>query len=84
MFMRGAFDGIQRRPNRIKVNRDHNLERTVGKAVAFHPSRDEGLVAEVKISRTLLGDETLSLGRRGNPGRLRRVPADARRRRLEP
>ena len=59
--MRGAFDGIQRRPNRIKVNRDHNLERTVGKAVALHPSRDEGLVAEVKIARTLLGDETLSL-----------------------
>ena len=61
MFMRGAFDGIQRRPNRIKVNRDHQLERTVGKAVALHPSRDEGLVAEVKIARTVLGEETLSL-----------------------
>ena len=58
---RGAFDGIERRPNRIRVNRDHVLERTVGRAVAMHPNRDEGLVAEVRIARTPLGDETLAL-----------------------
>ena len=46
---RGAFDGIERRANRVKVNRAHNLERTVGKAVAFYPNREEGLVAQVKI-----------------------------------
>jgi len=57
----GAFDGIERRANRIKVNRDHDLARTVGRAVAFHPSRIEGLVAEVRIARTPLGDETLTL-----------------------
>ena len=61
MFMRGAFDGIQRRPNRIKANRDHDLLRTVGKAVALHPSREEGLIAEVRIARTELGEETLIL-----------------------
>ena len=44
---RGAFDGIERRANRVRVNRDHELERTVGRAVAFHPSREEGLVAEI-------------------------------------
>jgi HK97 family phage prohead protease len=58
---RGAFDGIERRANRVRVNRDHMLARTVGRAVAFHPSREEGLVGEVRIARTDLGDETLAL-----------------------
>ena len=58
---RGAFDGIERRANRIRVNRDHMLERTVGRAFAFHPSREEGLVAELRIAQTELGDETLAL-----------------------
>lgn len=58
---RGAFDGVERRANRVKVNRDHDLSRTVGRAVALHPSRTEGLVAELRISQTPLGDETLAL-----------------------
>jgi len=62
---RGAFDGIERRANRVRVNRDHNLERTVGRAVALHPSRDEGLVAEVRIAQTDLGEETLQLAADG-------------------
>lgn len=62
---RGAFDGIERRPNRVRVNRDHDLTRTVGRAVAFHPSREEGLVAEVRIARTDLGTETLELADEG-------------------
>jgi len=57
----GSFDGVERRANRVKVNRDHDLERTVGRAVALHPSRTEGLVAELRIARTPLGDETLAL-----------------------
>jgi len=57
----GAFNGIQRRVDRIRVNRDHDLQRTVGRTMALHPSRDEGLVAEIRIARTPLGDETLSL-----------------------
>ena len=60
-FMRGAFDGIETRPNRIRANRDHDKTRTVGKAVAFYPSREEGLIAEIRIGHTDLGDETLSL-----------------------
>jgi len=56
-----AFDGIERRANRIRVNRDHQVERTVGRAVALHPSREEGLVAEIRIAQTALGDETLQL-----------------------
>jgi HK97 family phage prohead protease len=58
---RGAFDGIERRANRVRVNRDHDVTRTVGRAVAMHPSRQEGLVAEIKIVQTPLGDETLAL-----------------------
>lgn len=61
IISRGAFDGIERRANRIRVNRDHLLTRTVGRATAFHPSRDEGLVAEVRIAKTELGEETLTL-----------------------
>lgn len=57
----GAFNGIERRANRIRVNRDHDLKRTVGRAVALHPSRENGLVAELRISSTPLGDETLQL-----------------------
>jgi phage head maturation protease len=57
----GSFDGVERRANRVKVNRDHDLERTVGRACALHPSRTEGLVAEWRIARTPLGDETLAL-----------------------
>jgi phage head maturation protease len=60
-FLRGSFDGIEKRPNRVRANRDHERTRTVGKVAAFHPSRAEGLVAEVRIAKTLLGDETLAL-----------------------
>jgi HK97 family phage prohead protease len=55
----GSFDGIERRANRIKANRDHDVERTVGRVVALHPSRTEGLVGEIRIGRSPLGDETL-------------------------
>ena len=58
---RGAFDGIQKRPGRIKANRDHDDRRVVGKALSLHPDSDQGLVAEIKISNTELGQETLIL-----------------------
>ena len=62
---RGAYDGIERRANRVRVNRDHDVTRTVGRAVAFHPSREVGLVADLKIARTDLGEETLALADEG-------------------
>jgi HK97 family phage prohead protease len=64
-FARGAFDGVERRANRVRVNRDHDLSKTVGRAVALHPSRDVGLVAELRISKTELGEETLELASDG-------------------
>lgn len=60
-FDRGSFDGIEKRPGRVKANRDHDNTRLVGKAVKFWPSRLEGLVTEVRISQTTLGEETLAL-----------------------
>lgn len=60
-FSRSAWNGIEGRPNRVKANRDHNKERTVGRALKFFPSRAEGLVSEVRMAATPLGDETLAL-----------------------
>ena len=65
---RGAFDGIQNRPDRVKLNRDHDVTRTCGHAVKFYPSHEDGLVAEVKVSRTELGNETLELAADGDLG----------------
>lgn len=60
-FERGAYDGIETRADSVKANRDHDRTRLVGKAVRFEPSRQEGLVADVRIAKTDLGDETLAL-----------------------
>jgi phage head maturation protease len=60
-FLRGAWDGIEKRAGRVRANRDHDGRRTIGKVANFWPSREEGLVAAVRIAPTPLGDETLSL-----------------------
>jgi hypothetical protein len=61
LILRGAWDGIEKRPNRVKVNREHEKTRTIGKVVSFWPSREEGLVGTARIAKTPLGDETLAL-----------------------
>lgn len=69
-FDRGSFNGVEKRPNRIKAFRDHepgeqirgtNRRGLVGKVIALWPDREEGLVGSVRIARTPLGDETLAL-----------------------
>lgn len=64
-FERGAFDGIETRSQPIMVNREHVRGDTVGKVLKWWPERAEGLVAEVKVARTLRGDETLALAEEG-------------------
>lgn len=73
-FERGAFDGIEKRPNRVKAFRDHvageNLRGTgtsglVGRVLSFTPESPDGLRAQVKIAKTPLGDETLTLADEG-------------------
>src|SRR5580765_5364947 len=62
---RGAYDGVDLRTSRIRVNRDHVIGDVVGKTVALHPSRLEGLVAELRIFTTPRGEETLVLADEG-------------------
>lgn len=61
----GAFDGVERRANRVKVNLAHDVEAVLGRAVALHPERPQGLVAELRISRTPKGDDMLELAADG-------------------
>lgn len=58
---RGSFDGIEGRPNRVKAYRDHDEIGLFGRALSFHPGDPAGLRAEIKVSKTALGDETLEL-----------------------
>jgi phage head maturation protease len=62
-FAPGSFEGIENRkePNLVRVNRDHDHTRTVGKVIRFDTASQEGLVGEVRIAKTTLGDETLAL-----------------------
>lgn len=71
---RGAFDGVEKRPNRIKAFRDHapgahmqgtNRQGLIGRVTSFSPEREEGLVGKVRIAKTPLGDETLTLAGEG-------------------
>ena len=64
-FARGAFDGIETRTAGIYACRDHDRDRPVGKTDRLYPHRREGLVADIKISKTVLGDETLALAEDG-------------------
>lgn len=64
----GAFDGIETRPNRLTVNRDHDYARTIGVTRSLQPSRVEGLVAELRISPTPAGDDALELANDGALG----------------
>jgi phage head maturation protease len=58
---KGAYDGVEKRTSQIRVNREHERAAVCGKPVALHPTRQEGLVAEVRMSRTELGEESLVL-----------------------
>ena len=64
----GAFAGVERRANRVKVNRGHDVESVIGRALALHPGDRRGLRAELKISRTVAGDEALELAADGALG----------------
>lgn len=57
-FQRGAFDGQQAD---VRVNREHERGRTVGKIIEVDPSHSDGLWVRVKVAKTQLGDETLAL-----------------------
>lgn len=60
----GAFRGVESSAH-VTVNRDHKYERTVGKAVGYDHDDPRGLVTELRVSKTALGDETLQLAADG-------------------
>lgn len=62
---RGAFDKIDATRRRFTVNRGHDLEHPIGKAISFDPDHPDGLTAELRIAHTALGDETLQLASEG-------------------
>lgn len=66
VISRGAFDGIERRANRVKANRDHDTTRLFGHAAAFYPKHETGLKAKIRVARTDLGTETLELASNGD------------------
>jgi HK97 family phage prohead protease len=58
---RGAFDGIERRANRVRCNREHEKTLTFGRVAAFRAGEEQGLHATIRVANTPLGEETLSL-----------------------
>ena len=70
VFSRTAFNGIETRKRRIPATAvfelpapDHRGGRLCGRVIGADPSSQSGLVTELKISRTELGDEALELAR---------------------
>jgi HK97 family phage prohead protease len=55
----GSFSGVDRGP--VNVNRAHDRERPVGRAIRIHPNDPRGLRMELRIAKTLSGDEVLEL-----------------------
>jgi HK97 family phage prohead protease len=60
-----AFRAVKRRPNQVKVLRDHDTHRLIGSCRAVHPNRPDGLHATMKIAPTELGNESLALAEDG-------------------
>jgi HK97 family phage prohead protease len=57
-FDPGAFNGVS---GNVLVNRAHDPERPVGRVVKFHPGDPRGLRSEIRVARTVEGDEMLEL-----------------------
>lgn len=57
----GAFgQNIEHRKD-VRAYRGHNKDATVGRVIGLHPDDPRGLITEVRMAKTPLGDETLAL-----------------------
>ena len=65
MIAPGAFGNVAARADRIRVLRDHQVERVVGRCRHLDGDHPDGLMATLAIARTDLGDETLALADAG-------------------
>lgn len=68
VFSRSAFNGLDASLRRVPAtacldvpDKGHSNGKLVGRAQRFFPESNEGLVTEIKISRTPMGDDTLEL-----------------------
>lgn len=61
----GAFAGIETREEHVSANRDHDYGRTFGKVLSYNPDDPVGLITNIYVSATPLGDETLRLAADG-------------------
>jgi phage head maturation protease len=68
VFARSAFNGIESQTRKIPATAaleipaaNHAGGRLVGRVISSDPYREAGLVSEIKISRTDVGDDTLEL-----------------------
>lgn len=73
VFSRSAFNGLDAASRRVPAtaclevpDKGHSAGKVVGRAQAFFPDNEEGLLTELKISRTPAGDETLELANDNN------------------
>jgi phage head maturation protease len=63
-FERSAWDSLKNmRPDRVRANRAHDRKMTCGRAVKFRTNDSRGLIGEIRMAKTLLGEETLELCR---------------------
>lgn len=60
-----AFRVQKRRPNQVKILRDHDMHRLIGSCRSVHPNRPDGLHATMRVANTPLGDESLALAEDG-------------------
>jgi HK97 family phage prohead protease len=62
-----AFARVNMQPNRDRMRafRDHDMRKVVGRVAHLEPFDPVGLRAEIRVSRTQLGDETLALAEDG-------------------
>lgn len=62
-----AFQAAKRRPNQVKLLRDHNVERLIGSCTKINPRRDDGLHATARVNTGLqLGLDSLALAEAGD------------------
>lgn len=68
VFSRSAFNGIEGQTRKIPATAaleipaaEHKGARVVGRVVSSDPYGEAGLISEIKISRTSVGDDTLEL-----------------------
>jgi hypothetical protein len=61
-----AFKVEKRRPNQVKILRDHSHQRVIGSLTSVHPNRDDGLHVTGRVAPTDLGRESLMLAEEGD------------------